>query len=207
MASFPYHLETCQELFLTRESMKPEDERVPLPADPLAALAELPSLEKMNDIALEVYRSRSSAVCPFCDRSFRDRGQLEKHNIMCTATRPLRRISLVDRSSASEVETSLLCSHCGRDFKLVHQLKKHHIICTASKPLRRNPSAENRYTARRNSGSDLSSLSDSRSIHSGNIVETGKAADAKSFHSTDISLAGKHVPKLQLVQVPLAIAK
>ena len=152
VASYSYHLETCRELFETREGMKTEEERVPLPEDPFAGLSELPSLEKMNEMALEVYRSRSSAVCPFCDRSFRDREQLGKHNIICTKTKPLHRMGLMEKaeprehsaakelrrgSSSQAVLLNVSCDTCGRTFKHHYQLQKHNIGCNSAKPLKR----------------------------------------------------------------------
>ena len=170
---------------------------MPLPDDPLATFSDLPSLESMNEIALEAYRLRSSAVCPFCDRSFQDRGQLEKHNLMCTKTKPLHRISSVDRSKnrlAVATEMSPLCLHCGREFKLNQQLKKHLIVCTASKPMKRASLSEGRPMVGRKCGSDLLSSSDSPSIEAKNAVAASRSADAKSVNSTDISLAGELIP-------------
>ena len=131
---------------MTREAMKPEEERVPLPEEPFAAVTVLPSLESMNEIALEAYRLRSSAMCPFCDRSFRDRDQLEKHNLMCTKTKPLHRAILtkddwlggVNRGETRRGTTShVSCATCGRSFKHDYQLLKHRIACDANKPQQR----------------------------------------------------------------------
>ena len=198
VASYSYHLETCRELFETREGMKTDEERVPLPEDPFAGLSELPSLEKMNEMALEVYRSRSSAVCPFCDRSFRDRELLEKHNIICSEAKPLRKASLVGQChNRQRSDDSHPCAFCGRTFKLSYQLDKHHIICTAEKPLRK-PTDRRSGTGKISSGqhADTSTL-DTKDEHIGN------SADAGSFHTTDISLAGE----IGLFNTPLLLIR
>jgi hypothetical protein len=71
--------------------MKSEDERKALPDDPFENLAQLPSLEELNRVALELYKERTCAICLHCGRSFKDSIQLEKHQNQCTSTKPLAR--------------------------------------------------------------------------------------------------------------------
>lgn len=92
MASYAFHLKTCQELFRKHQRLLSSENRKELPPDPFLNLTEVMSLEEMNKIALELYYSRSCAHCEHCGRKFKDKEQVLKHQNLCTAEAPLRRI-------------------------------------------------------------------------------------------------------------------
>jgi hypothetical protein len=78
-------------LYVKREKRKSEGERKALPDDPFEKLAQLPSLEELNRVALELYNERTCAICLHCGRTFKDSIQRDKHNNLCTSTNPLAR--------------------------------------------------------------------------------------------------------------------
>ena len=104
VASYAYHLKTCQDLFKKHQRLLSPENRKELPPDPFLNLREVISLEEMNKIALELYYSRSCAHCEHCGRKFKDKEQVHKHQNMCTAENPLKRVQ--SQTSSSHVDNS-----------------------------------------------------------------------------------------------------
>jgi len=94
-SSLAIHIPQCTKLWEERESLKPKNERRPVP-QPIADLpvnsgGKAASMAAYNEAAAQQYREAGMVQCEHCGRRFAD-DRIAIHHRSCTADKPARRV-------------------------------------------------------------------------------------------------------------------